>query len=56
MTDNLDKLLEMLTWQDRYRPLRSEEKFRLIKLPFKEFEQEIERMAKDWNNCHYVEE
>ena len=53
---DLQRLLAILLWEEVREPLMSEVKFRLFKMSAEEFEREMERMAEDWIDCHYVEE
>ena len=46
----IKKLLKMMDWQDANRPLKVEEKAKLMKLPDNEFEDKHHQMALDFKN------
>lgn len=48
--DPIKKLLKMMDWQDANRPLKVEEKAKLMKLPDNEFENKLHQMALDFKN------
>ncbi len=48
--DPIKRLLKLMEWQDANRPLKVEEKARLMKLPDNEFENKLHQMALDFKN------
>ena len=46
----IKKLLKMMDWQDANRPLKVEEKAKLVKSPDNEFENKLHQMALDFKN------
>ncbi|WP_195487077.1 hypothetical protein [Streptococcus parasanguinis] len=48
--DPIKRLLKLMEWQDANRPLKVEEKAKLMKLPDNEFEDKLHQMALDFKN------
>lgn len=48
--DPIKRLLTLMEWQDANRPLKVEEKARLMKLLDNEFENKLHQMALDFKN------
>ena len=52
--DPIKRLLKLMEWQDANRPLKVEEKAKLMKLPDNEFEDKLHQMALDFKNVGVI--